>query len=201
MGGLVSFAIVVLLIFTYTFSANFYQQYPIENVGPSTFACDETIRNAQFESSLQSLAVPISKEEQPMFDLLNNQDFSMHFELLNTFAMCDNLSASQIFGSSTESLNISDCENSDGILSATIDLRTYHALTIQWTLNDIQLIGAVRVGLSGSEAESGACTLKELNFSQTFYDTTNGGTLAQTVTINLQLTKVIIFFPIMKALF
>jgi hypothetical protein len=35
--------------------------------------------------------------------------------------------------------------------------------------------------------------LNELSFSQTFYDE-NGGTLAQTVTINLELTKVIILF-------
>jgi hypothetical protein len=199
-GGVASFAIVVLLIFAYVFSAAFYRQYPIEKVGPSTFACDETIRNAQFESSLQSLAVPVSEEEQPMFDLLNNQDFNMYLELLNTAAMCADLSADQIFGSSTETVTISNCVNSSGILSANIDLRTYHALTIRWTLNDIQLIGAVRVGLSGPSAESETCTLNELNFSQTFYDE-NGGTLAQRVTINLQLTKVIILSVLLKHYF
>lgn len=190
MGGLVSIAIVILLIFIYNFSAGFYQQYPIEKVGPSNFACDDTIRNAKFESGLQSLAIPASEEAAPMFDLLNNQHFIMHFELLNTVATCDDLSADQILGPLTQGLTISHCEDSNGILSATLDL-LYHAMTIRWTVDDIELIGAVRVGLSGSEAESGSCTLKELDFSQTFYDDA-GGTLAQTVTINLQLTKVII---------
>jgi hypothetical protein len=193
LGGLISFAVVVLLIFAYVFSAAFYQQYPIENVGPSTFACDETLRNAQFESNLQSLAVPVSDEEQPMFNLLNKQNFNMNLELLNTAATCDSLFANQIFGSTAENLTISNCVNSSGILSATINLRTYHTLTIQWTVTGIQLIGAVSVGLSGPGAESEPCTLNELSFSQTFYDE-NGGTLAQTVTINLELTKVIILF-------
>ena len=45
------------------------------------------------------------------------------------------------------------------------------------------------VGLSGPGNESEFHTLRELNFSKTFYDA-NGGTLAQSVTINLGLTKV-----------
>jgi hypothetical protein len=193
LGGLISFAVVVLLIFAYVFSSAFYQQYPIENVGPSTFACDETLRNAEFESNLQSLAVPVFHEEQPMFDLLDHQYFNMNLEFLNTEATCDYLSADRIVGSSTESLRISECVNSSGILSATIDLGSYHALTVSWTLSGIQLIGAVRVGLSGPGSEGETYTLNELNFAQTFYDE-SGGLLAQTVTINLQITKVIILF-------
>jgi hypothetical protein len=136
-----------------------------------------------------------------MFDLLDNQDFSMNIQLLNTVATCANLSADQIIGSSTENWTISHCVDSNGILSASLSLQSYHALTIRWTLNDIQPIGAVRVGLEGPGSEGEIYTLKELNFSQTFYDK-NGGTLAQTIAIDLELTKVIILSVYsIKALF
>ena len=87
-GGLLSIAAVVLFIFAYTFSAAFYKEYPNENTAPSTFTCGETIRNVKYESGLQSLSIPRSNEEQPIFDLLNKQHFILRLDLLNTIASC-----------------------------------------------------------------------------------------------------------------
>ncbi|CAF1587354.1 unnamed protein product [Didymodactylos carnosus] len=77
-GGLASFAIVVLVSFAYSFSNSYLNQYPIENVGNSNFACDRSIRNAKFDTSLQSLGIPATENEQTMFDLLNEQTFKCH---------------------------------------------------------------------------------------------------------------------------
>ncbi|CAF2390686.1 unnamed protein product [Rotaria sp. Silwood2] len=187
-GGLVSFAIIVLLLFAYSFSAAFYQEYPSDGAGRSTFTCGETIRNVKYESGLQSLSIPVSEEEQPMFNLLNKQTFTLRLDLLNTILTCESLSVQQIFGSSTTKL-IPTCTDSIGILSTAIKL-PYQRMIIEWILNDIELVGAIRVSLSADEKQYGFYRLKELDFSQTFYDGSNR-TLALSSTINLELTKAI----------
>ncbi|CAF1390084.1 unnamed protein product [Rotaria sordida] len=187
-GGLVSLAIMVLLLFAYTFSIRFYQQYPSHNSAPSTSACDEIIHNVKYESGLQSLSITASKEEQPMFDLLNKQHFILRVELLNTIASCKSLSVQQILGSATSKV-IFTCTDSIGILTAAIEL-AYQKTIIKWILNDIALIGAVRISLSANGQENELYRLKKLDFSQTFYDDLNR-TLAQMATINLKLTKAI----------
>ncbi|CAF1388015.1 unnamed protein product [Rotaria sordida] len=187
-GGLVSLAIIVLLSFAYTFSIRFYQQYPSHNSAPSTSACDEIIHNVKYESGLQSLSITASKEEQPMFDLLNKQHFILRVELLNTIASCKSLSVQQILGSATSKV-IFTCTDSIGILTAAIEL-AYQKTIIKWILNDIALIGAVRISLSANGQENELYRLKNLDFSQTFYDDLNR-TLAQMATINLKLTKAI----------
>ena len=70
-GGLVSIAILVLVCFAYAFPIGYVRQYPAKQVAPSTFACDPSLRDVKYETDLKSLAVPISAEERPMFDLLN----------------------------------------------------------------------------------------------------------------------------------
>jgi len=189
-GGLVSFAIIVFLIFAYIFSSSFYREYPSDDISPSTFACNEIIRNVKYESGLQSLSIPASKEEQPMIDLLNKQNFTLHLDLLNTIASCKSLSVERILGSSTTKI-IPNCTNSIGILSAKIDL-SYQKMIIKWIVNDIVLIGAVRFSLSADQMENESYRLKELNFIQTFYDQYNR-TLSQSTTIHLELTKVNLF--------
>ncbi len=180
--------------FALVFSTGYLDQYPAEKTNPSSFACDTTIRNAQFDTNLLSLSIPLSDEEQVMFDLLNNQQFELHIDLLNTLVTCASLSISQVLGggTSTSTLTMTSCvDNPNGTLSAMIAL-PYQGMTLQLVIADIQLIGAVRIGLSGSGAESDHHVLRDLNFRQTF--SVNDGTLAQTGTINLQLTKVSLYF-------
>jgi hypothetical protein len=172
----------------YVFGISYLNQYPSEKVGPSNFACDTTIRNAKFDSSLQALAVPISDEEQPMFDMLNNQNFTLQLDFINTAMTCMDLSISEVTDSSTTSLNLSSCSNLNGILSAQVFLPE-HDITIVATLNDIQLVGGVRVGLSGPSQENDTYILQELNFIQSFYSSSSL-TFAQEATIDMALTKV-----------
>jgi hypothetical protein len=67
----------------------------------------------------------------------------------------------------------------------------YQGITAQLIIADIQLIGGVRIGLSGNGTEKEHCILRDLDFRQTF--SVSDRTLAQTGNINLQLTKVILF--------
>jgi len=171
-----------------TFSMLYMHQYPSEDVGPSTFACDPTTRNAKFDSSLQPLAVPVDDEEQTIYDWLNDQNFTLQLEFINTAASCTTLSISEVVASSTTSLNFSSCSNQNGILSASVFLPE-HDITIIAIQDDIQIVGGIRVGLSGPGQQNGSNTLQELNFIQSFYSQ-SGRTLAQTATINMALTKV-----------
>jgi hypothetical protein len=111
-GGLVSVAIIALVSFAFAFSAGYSMQYPSEKVGPSSFACDTDIRNAKFDTSLLSLSIPPSEEEQVMFDLLDEQQFHLHIDLLDTLFACSSLSVNQVLGSgrtSATSLSMTSC--------------------------------------------------------------------------------------------
>jgi len=177
-----------MIIMSYAFGISYLNQYPSEDVGPSNFACDVTIRNAQFESSLQALAVPVSDEEEEIFDLLNDQNFTLQLDFINTVASCQKLSVSKVTGSTTTSLTLLSCSNQNGTLSASVYLPD-HGMTVVATIDDIQLVGGLKVGLSGPSQENGSYTLKELGFIQSFYSQ-SAGTFAQTATIDLALTKV-----------
>ena len=79
-GGVASFCIIVLVCFAYSFSGQFFNQYPIEQTSNSYFACDISLRNAKFGTSLQSLSIPPAESEQEMFDLLNNQALNLNVD-------------------------------------------------------------------------------------------------------------------------
>ncbi|CAF5057318.1 unnamed protein product, partial [Rotaria sp. Silwood1] len=62
-GGLISFSVVVLVSFAYAFSNAYLKQYPIESSTDFYFACHRSIRNAKFQTHLQTLAVPPPETE------------------------------------------------------------------------------------------------------------------------------------------
>jgi hypothetical protein len=61
-GGLLSFAIVVLFGFTFWFAADYLQLYPLEKFNAAHASCNYTIRNA-------------------IFDMLDAQPFAMTLDL------------------------------------------------------------------------------------------------------------------------
>ncbi|CAF1330687.1 unnamed protein product [Adineta steineri] len=188
-GGIASLAVVLITIMAYTFSISYMNQYPAEKTQGSKFACDSTLRNAKFESSLQALAVPVPDDEQTIFDLLNDQNFTLQLDFINTAASCITFSISEVTDVSTTALTNSSCNNINGTLHTTVKLPE-HAIVLQAVISDIQLIGGLRIGLLGSGTQKDTFTLQELNFLQTFYSPSSE-TLAQIVTIDMALTKVI----------
>ena len=137
----------------YNFAVSYLYQYPAEKVGPSSFACDETIRNANFDSKLKALAVPVSEIEQPIFDMLDDQTFTLHVDFINTAIPCSKVSLWEVVESVTDALSDASCSAAGGTVSmrAVLD---QHTITVRAVVEDIQLVGGVRVGLSGVGQET-----------------------------------------------
>ncbi len=96
-GGLFSFAIVVLIAFAYSFSNSYFHRYPIEQInGDVTFACDQTLTNAQFSSGLMSISIPPNDDEVPIFQLLDAQSLTLYIDFINTLFTCTDISVLQI---------------------------------------------------------------------------------------------------------
>ena len=91
-GGLMSFAIVVLISFGFWFGSVYSKQYPIETAGDATFTCDKSLRNAKFTSSLQLLAVLRKQEEETIFTLLDQQNWTLTVDFIQTGFTCQNIS-------------------------------------------------------------------------------------------------------------
>ncbi|CAF3591321.1 unnamed protein product [Rotaria sp. Silwood1] len=187
-GGLASFALVVMVSFAYAFSDSYYKQYPIETSSDSHFACDPSIRNAKFQANLQSLAIPPSETEKEMFDLLNEQSLMLNVDLINTLINCDIISLRALFGITWSTIRWSTCGNAHSILSLSIPL-PFQLTSVEITLAGIQTIGALRIGLSGHSHEEELYHLKELHAFQAF--SKKGSLLARALPVALSLTKVI----------
>ncbi|UJR32396.1 hypothetical protein I4U23_019858 [Adineta vaga] len=187
-GGLVSFAVVVLVSFAYSFSNRYFHQYPIETTTDSYFACDPSLRNAKFQTNLQSLSIRVTVAEQKMFELLNNQTFNLNVDFVNTLVGCDVISLQALYGTKWSTIRWSTCGNVNSVLSLSIPL-PYQQTSVQILLANTQIIGALRIGLSGAGHEDANYNLKELNFSQSFFKYNE--VLAQNLPISLDITKVI----------
>ncbi|CAM4820621.1 unnamed protein product [Rotaria magnacalcarata] len=188
-GGLFTLALIVLLVQTYVFANNFMFQYPAANDGNRNFACDVTLRNALFDTSLKSLAIPPSSEEQDMFDLLNNQQWTLNVNLINTAINCSSISPYEIIGTSSIALiSPATCNSVDSVVKTTIVLSN-HVEQLQIVINDINVIGGIAVGLTGPGSTAGSKSTQQMNFIQAFYNTNE--TLAQSIPITLQLIMAI----------
>lgn len=188
MGGLASIIVVLISIMAYIFSISYMNQYPIETARGARFVCDSSLHNAQFESKLQALAVPLSTEEQVIFDMLNAQNFTMHFEFINTALSCMMVSIYEVTDASTVSLPIA-CSSNNGTLALSARL-TDQDTKLKIIASDIQLIGAIRIGVSATGLVQDLYTLRDLNFSRVIYSTAVQ-TLAQAATVEVAMTKVI----------
>ncbi|CAF1282790.1 unnamed protein product, partial [Didymodactylos carnosus] len=188
-GGLISFGIIVLVSFAYWFSSSYLRQYPIETSGDSTFACDTSIRNAKFSTDLQLLSIPKSDEQQPIFNMLDQQTFTMSVDFVNTLYRYTDIIVQQNIGSNLVLLNISNYRMQDNATVHVSVVLPFHQMNIQFNLTGPYSVGGVRICLSGPSASNDSYTVQELNFCQFFY--TANQTLAHSSSIELQLTKVI----------
>ena len=188
MGGVASLAVILISAMAFRFALSYLAQYPAEKVGPSSFACDETIRNSKFDSRLRPLSVPVPETEQPVLDLLDEQIFTLHLAFINTATSCEAVSIVEMIESVTHALPDVLCNATNGTVTIRAAL-PQHKITVQAILNDIQLVGGVRLGLSGPGQETELHTLHELNFNRALFGVA-AGTLAQQSSIKVALTKV-----------
>jgi hypothetical protein len=92
-GGLVSFSIIVLIIYCFWFGSVFIGQYPIETSTDADFVCDPSLRNAQLSTALQLSATIKSDEKTPIYDMLDAQIFTMTINFLQTGYTCTDIAA------------------------------------------------------------------------------------------------------------
>jgi hypothetical protein len=116
------------------------------------------MRNAQFSTTMQKLSNlrSFTKDIQLMFDMLNNQQFILNIDLIQTAYTCnDSIIVDQLVGYTLTQLSISNCQTSQNgsILSLTIPLPT-HSIDLRLMLPGIKTVGAIRLGLNGSSAVS-----------------------------------------------
>ena len=187
-GGLASFSIFVLVCFASIFSHHFLEKYPIETSSDFRFACDPSIRNAKFETSVQSLTIPLSGGDQKMFDLLDEQPFILNVDFVNTVINCDAVSVDALFGTTWSTIRWSACNNTNYTLTLSIPL-PYQYITVRIEVADTRTIGALRLGLSGPPQQNEIYSLRELNFYEPFYK--DGFILARTLPVSMSLTKVV----------
>ena len=192
-GGLASFALIILLAFAYAFSGAYLQLYPIETSPLPTFACDATLRNAQFETSIQSLSTPRADEETPIFVSLDEQQFKLTVDFINTHYQCDTISVTQTIHHNSKSLS-RECSYNRSVLSVTVVL-TSHTTTLTYDFDSVLSIGGLRLSLWGKEEATNSTIgnkyylVKELDFRQPFY--IYNQTLASDASIDISLTRVI----------
>ncbi|UJR22201.1 hypothetical protein I4U23_025265 [Adineta vaga] len=173
-GGLATLSIIVLVSFSYWFSASFIRRYPIESVNePATFACDQSILNAQFSTGLELLAIPKSEEAQPMFTLLDQQAFNLTIELVNTGFACDSITTQENLVSSKYVPLTMDCRQSteQATTYVTVPLPK-HLTTVQINMSGPYWMGAFRICIRGRGQVSTNYILREMDFCE-FYGTPN----------------------------
>jgi hypothetical protein len=97
-----------------------------------------------------------TRENQPIFDLLNAQQFYLKIDLVQTAFTCqDNLTVNHVIDYALLQLPITQCDTSynDSILSLTIALPA-HDISVQLILPGLRTVGAIRLGLAGPPAVS-----------------------------------------------
>jgi hypothetical protein len=194
MGGLFSFAIIVLVSFAYAFSNSYLYRYPIEQVnGAFNFACDTTMTNAQFSTNLMPIGIPPNDDTAPIFALLNAQPFILHIDFINAAFNCTDITITQIKDIDLP-MTISSCNDTDSSASLSLLLPSQD-ISLQIQLTGINTIGGFRISLEGpgvsvvNDTLNAAYTLVDLAFAQTLYIA--GQLLTQQPSCTLQITKVI----------
>jgi hypothetical protein len=193
-GGLFSFAIIVLIVFAYTFSSAYYNRYPIEQISSSAnFACDPTLSNAQFYSGLMTTGIPPNDLEAPIFSFLDDQPLTLYVEFINTLFKCTDVTATQIKDTNLD-MTISSCSDSNNVVSVSLPLPS-HSINMQVLLADTNTVGGLRMRLEGpgvyeeNESLEAVYTLGNLTFAQVF--SVSDRLLTQQPSCTLQLVKVI----------
>ena len=193
-GGLFSFAILVLVTFAYTFSNSYFRRYPIEQVTETNdLACDASLTNAQFSTSLMAIGIPPNDEEAPIFELLNTQPLTLRIDFINTVFNCTDATVTQIKDIYIP-MTILSCNDTASTAAMSLLLPS-HNINLQIQLTGINTIGGLRISVEGpgghveDDTLNTAYTLIDLVFAQSL--SMSGRLLTQQPSCTLQLTKVI----------
>ncbi|UJR10746.1 hypothetical protein I4U23_014934 [Adineta vaga] len=191
-GGLMSFALLVLITFGFWFGFVYVKEYPIETAGDASFACDTSLRNAKFSSSLQLLALLKTEEEIPVFELLDQQNWTLVVDFIQTGFQCKDIAAEANIESYKIKLPITNCsQQPDNATRTLVVPLTTHLITVQFNLTGNSYVGASRICIHGPSIsrEESYSSIKELSFCHLISNTDQ--TISQQTIVKLDFTKVI----------
>ena len=193
-GGLISLVLLVLIIMGVWFTATYLSQYPYETASNPNFACGSQW-NAKFSSELRSVALPADHQFSTMYDMLSEQSLTLGLDVINTNVTCDAVTATAIVGSGSTSTPVSafTCVvREPGSISIETVLPS-HTSTLAFTLAGAQLVGGVRLSISGEaeeeEEEEYVQNLRQVYASSSLQRADE--TLQKTTEMGITLTKVI----------
>ena len=115
---------------------------------------------------MQSLGIPIPNSTQPIYHLLNSQQFILTVTLLNTNVDTD-VNVTQVVGTRTTRLQRRLSVLTSGCLAISCNL-TSNIATVIFNISSFQTIGGLRIGLSASSIVDGKNVAKEIAFANSF---------------------------------
>ncbi|CAF3835931.1 unnamed protein product, partial [Rotaria sp. Silwood1] len=136
-GGLASFALIILVIYAFWFSSAFANLYPIEISRDANFACDTALRNSKFTSALQLLASKKSHHDAPMFQILDNQHFQLTVDFIQTGFVCNDIRVQEYVGSYLVDLEPNHCFRQEDNATSTLSVDLHiHEINIKFDLTE-----------------------------------------------------------------
>ncbi|CAM4809537.1 unnamed protein product [Rotaria magnacalcarata] len=196
LGGLVSVVLIILVGFTCKFSISFSNLYPIEIISTSTHSpviCDPNLFNAKFASTLQLLSIHKHDEEEPIFQLLDEQQIVLTTQFVSTEFQCEHVTMQRNMDKGQQTLSSDfNCttDNESNIVSVST-LLPQHLIVVQFSLTGLSFVGGLRICFNGpsTSQSNGKYTIQMLNFCQFFF------TINETLTVNLivsvKMTKIV----------
>ncbi|UJR14377.1 hypothetical protein I4U23_001373 [Adineta vaga] len=192
-GGLASVIILVLIGILFWIALTYLNLYPIEIIPFDIATCQGDIRNTQFDNALQLPLADIHGERWPIFDMLNEQDFTMSVDLINIAQpLCKDISI-QWTRVNVRSVNlpIRNCTLSkDNTTLSFRFLLPTHRSSIKLDIIGAYFLGAVRFCLHGdARTENNIHRLHHLDTCTLFY--TDNQTIGLVTDFTVKLIKVI----------
>lgn len=190
-GGLFSFAILLLFGFTFWFASNFLNLYPTETSSLSHVSCDSVINNAVLKSALQLPLPNPDGSRWVVFDMLDAQPFTMTIDLFNTAADCLSITAQENrAGLDFVRLSITSCIlQLDNITrSISVSLPSHHT-SVQVNITGPVFVGGMRLCLYGPGYVNTVYKLQILDMCQVF--STTNETLSRMTSLHIIMVKVV----------
>ncbi|CAF1480048.1 unnamed protein product, partial [Rotaria sp. Silwood1] len=178
LGGLVSVVLIILIGFTCKFSISFSNLYPIEIISASTHSsviCDPNLINAKFTSALQLLSIHKHDEEEPIFQLLDEQQIVLTTQFVSTEFQCEHVTMQRNMDKGQQTLSSDfNCttDNESNIVSVST-LLPQHLIVVQFSLTGSSFVGGLRICFNGpsTSQSNGKYTIQMLNFCRFFFTT------------------------------
>ncbi|CAF0977854.1 unnamed protein product [Adineta ricciae] len=169
-GGLFSFACLVLFAFTSGFAFEFLSLYPIEKSFTPFFSCDNPLTNSVFESALQLPLTSTDGDQWDIFNMLDDQLLTVTVDFLNTVADCSCITIQQNrpgLEHLTVPHKLCTLQHDNATRSITFDLLAHH-IDIQINITGPYFIGGIRLCLRGNGRTKGEHTLHALDTCHLF---------------------------------